>query len=722
MKRILRCVLPLFLAAAAGGALAGDADEGGGYSIVSLNAPDPIFVTDGDSIAVSVSAQSRRALRKLVVTLNGDDVTFLLAPDGAQALTGTVTGLRPGINSFEVFESRRDRHPVAGLKVALAKTPVVACAADSFAAGALPVPNTVITSVTAVAATSSVPAHCLINGTINAGRVGQETSPGAPVSRYTYAITWQARLPQAWNSKFYMPGGGGTDGSVPGTTSRLAQGYAEAANDSGHSGFVNSDPLAGGGAAFGSDYLARVDFAYNAIDVTTQTAKRLVDLYYGKAPAYSYFEGCSMGGREAMMVTQRLPTYFNGSVVGDPALGFPKAGVKTAYFAHQLSALATSMGLISGYGVPYINNTYTQQDLQLVSNAILAACDALDGLADGMVNNSQACTTRRVKPKLDALQCVGGKTPTCLTADQITTLVNLYDKGAPNSRGVPQYAKWMWDPGIAGCTSAVDCNAPDATNINGGWRSWNLGSYNANFVPNVTKATNGGILYSLGGGAVPLIHATPPYLPSPTANDGLPNELFNMDLDDLAQRIFATAPDFPVSSWDLLNTNATDLSAFRNHGGKVVIWQPQTGGPFSPQYMVDWYTDMSRAMHGGEGRGRDRGKGKGKVESAQSFARLFLMPGANHCGGGIATSSIDAFSPMVSWVENGIAPASIVGTAPANTPWPGRTRPLCPYPQYAHYKGSGDIDLAENFECRADLRAGDHWGREHRERDRGYHR
>jgi feruloyl esterase len=99
---------------------------------------------------------------------------------------------------------------------------------------------------------------------------------------------------------------------------------------------------------------------------------------------------------------------------------------------------------------------------------------------------------------------------------------------------------------------------------------------------------------------------------------------------------------------------------------------------------------------------REMGHGKHDFDSARSFARLFLMPGANHCGGGPATSTIDAFSPVVDWVENGIEPASLLGTAPANTPWPGRTRPLCPYPEYAHYKGTGDINVAENFECRAD--------------------
>jgi len=314
---------------------------------------------------------------------------------------------------------------------------------------------------------------------------------------------------------------------------------------------------------------------------------------------------------------------------------------------------------------------------------------------DGMVNNSQACTTAVVEPRLNALQCPAGqKSATCLTHDQISTLVNLYDKGAPNSQGVPQYAKWMWDPGIAGCTSPVDCNAPDSTNINIGWRLWNVGFYNPGFSPGAS-VTNGAFNFaSLGGGAIPLLFATPPILPAPTASDGLANLIMNYDFDALATSIFGTSTAFPDSDTKLLNADATDLSPFRDRGGRLLIWQPQTGGPFSPQDMVDWYTDMSRAMRGGRGR----------VEPAQGFARLFLMPGANHCGGGPSTSTIDAFSPVVNWVENGVAPTAIIGTAPSSTPWPGRTRPLCPYPQYAHYKGSGDINLAENFECRADGR------------------
>jgi hypothetical protein len=259
MKRALLLALGI----AAGAALADPKEDG--YTITSQNTPDPIF-TSGDAVPITVTATPESAIRRASVLLNGQDVTSALASSGPGAVSGTVHGLVPGINTLEVLRNSHEKKPVASLKISRAKAPVLACSAASFPASALPVPNTAITSVAAVAATSTVPAHCLVIGTINAGRVGTPTPTATPPSRYTYAINWQARLPDAWNSKFHMPGGGGTDGSVPGTTTRLRQGYAAAANDSGHSNAVNSDPLAGGTASFGTDYLARVDFAYNAID------------------------------------------------------------------------------------------------------------------------------------------------------------------------------------------------------------------------------------------------------------------------------------------------------------------------------------------------------------------------------------------------------------------------------------------------------------------------
>ena len=698
MKRALLVALAL----SAGAALADP--KPGGYSITSLNTPDPIFVTSGDSVPISVTATPASAIRRATLLLNGQDVTSALAPSGPGAMSGTVHGLQPGINTFELLKNASENKPMATLKVAKAKAPVLTCKSDSFPVAALPVLNTAITSVTHVDGTTTVPAHCLVSGTINAGRVGTPTPSGPPQSRYTYQITWQARLPDAWNSKFHMPGGGGTDGSVPNTTTRLRQGYAAAANDSGHSNppqGSNTDPLAGGTASFGTDYLARVDFAYNAIDLTTRTAKALVDTYYGEAPQYSYFEGCSMGGREAMMVTQRLPSYFDGSVSGDPAFRITKVGVWAAYEGQQLAKLARTRDLYNHFvasdgihEVPFANNTFTNADLQLISKAILKACDQLDGLVDGMVSNPNACTTPVVKPFINALKCSDGKADSCLAADQVDAILNIYTSGAPNSQGVPQYAPWMWDAGIAGCTSTADCNLPGATNINGGWRLWNVGGYISTFVSHVSPTPNGALNFaSLGGGAIPLLFATPPILPAPTANDGLANISMNYDFDTLAASIHGTNAQFPISDTDLLNVDSTDLTPFKERGGKLIIWQPQTGGPFSPQDMVNWYTEMNSAMKGG----------KENFKAARGFARLFLMPGANHCGGGPATSSIDAFSPLVNWVENGVAPTRIVGTAPATgTPFPGRTRPLCPYPQYAHYIGTGDINSAANFVCRAD--------------------
>jgi len=702
MKRTL-CLGLLVLAASGGGAVAHD-DGPDGYALQSLNLPDPIF-TAADSVPLRVSASSDALVGRARVKLNGDDVTSAFSPSGAGEVSGTVFGLQPGLNTLEVFRNRGDRHAEARLTIARAKAPSIACSTASFPASALPVPDTLVTSATPVAATATVPAHCLVVGTINAGRVGAETSPGAPVSRYTYAINWQARLPDAWNNKFYMPGGGGTDGSVPNTTGRLRQGYAAAANDSGHSNAVNNDPLAGGAASFGTDYLARVDFAYNAIDVTTRTGKRLVEIYYADRPEYSYFEGCSMGGREAMMVTQRLPAYFNGVVSGDPAFRITKVGVWAAYTGQQLAALARTRDLISGFGVPFANNTFTNQDLQLVSNAVLKACDHLDGAVDGMVGNSQACTTRRVKPLLQALRCEADKTPACLAADQVEAILNIYASGAPNSRGRPQYAPWMWDAGIAGCTSPADCNTPTATNINIFWRLWNVGIFNPAFVPHVSNTPNGAFSFaSLGGGAIPLLFATPPILPAPTANDGLADLIMNYDFDTLAASIFGHNAAFPVSDTELLNVDDTDLSPFKRRGGKLLIWQPQSGGPFSPQDMVNWYAEMSHEMRG--------------FEETQRFARLFMMPGVNHCGGGPGTSAIDPFSPVVDWVENGKAPASLLGTAPAaNNPFPGRTRPLCPYPAYAKYKGTGSIELAESFECHVDKDRGHGHGRDRHDDD-----
>ncbi len=672
----------------AGLGFAATANAAGGYSIQSLNTPNATFVTSGDAVRINIKAASTALVLRTALRMNGANVTSALQPDGAEgSMTGTVQGLQVGDNVFELFTSKSAAQSSARLVVVRAQTvsnASAACAALKTTA-VLPVPNTVITTSTLVAASGNTPEHCNVVGTINAGRVGYASSASAAQSVYTYAINWQARLPTAWNGRFYMPGGGGSDGSVPGTTSRLSLGYAAAANDSGHSNAVNTDPLAGGAVSFGTDYLARVDFAYNAIDSTTQTGKALANLFYSKAPTKSYFEGCSMGGREAMMVTQRFPTYFDGVVVGDPGFRFAKMLTHAAYDAQLLGSLATSLGLIAASGAPLINNTFTNQDLQLISKAVLDTCDGLDGLVDGMVNRPLACTTALMTPALNALQCPGAKTASCLYGSQIDAILKLY-AGPKRSTGQATYFPWMWDAGIAGCTSAVDCNTTTATNISTGWRGWKIGGFSANPATATNSASD--FTGALGGSSIMQLGTTPP-MPTALASEGVLKAVLALNFDLYADSVFATTPQFPTSSVDLFDIDSYDRAPFRDHGSKMIITQPQSGGPFSPYGMVDWYQNLNANMGGTPT----------DFTPTQSFARLFMQPGAQHCGGGPSTSTIDAFSSVVNWVENGVAPDQLIGTAPAATPFPGRTRPLCPFPSYATYTGSGSIESAANFVC-----------------------
>src|SRR4051812_36897284 len=157
----MKHALLVALALAAGAAVADSKPNG--YSITSLNTPDPIFVTSGNSMPISVSAPDS-ALRRATLLLNGHDVTSALAPSGAGTMSGTVTGLLPGINTFELLKNAKEKKPQASLKVAKAKAPVLTCSTASFPAAALPVPNTAVTSVAPVAATATVPAHCLVVG------------------------------------------------------------------------------------------------------------------------------------------------------------------------------------------------------------------------------------------------------------------------------------------------------------------------------------------------------------------------------------------------------------------------------------------------------------------------------------------------------------------------------------------------------------------------------
>lgn len=522
-------------------------------------------------------------------------------------------------------------------------------------AASLPVARTTISTATLVAATSATPEHCQIDGEINRRTGADGTS---------YAIRFRLRMPTAtWNERFFMGGGGGTNGTLVDPVARVAEGYATIGTDSGHDNVANNDPAAGGTAAFGRDPQARIDFAYSAYDQVTQVGKALVARFYARAAKRAYYVGCSEGGREALLMTQRFPEHYDGVVAGDPVLHLPLGPLSGLYTTQLFAGLANRSGLKLADGNPAINRTYTDDDLLLFRNAVLGACDALDGLSDGIVDNLPACTKPVVEAKLAELRCTGAKTAACLSGDQIDTMRKAFD-GTLNSQGTQLYSDWQWDAGIGGL---------NGTAYNPSWRSWWLGSY-ASATNNATKlnfATAEAVAYT-----------TPPQIVA-TANSLSYSLAYNFDTDPI--KLYATSGAFTQSAAQLYFADSPYLSPFKARGGKMMVYHGGSDSSVSVNDTLRWYQAMSVQM------GPD----------TASFARMYVVPGMAHCSGGPATDRFDMLPQLVDWVEKGTAPDSVIATAtnPGYFGVAARSRPLCPYPKQTRYKGSGDVNDAANFIC-----------------------
>ena len=611
-----------------------------GYTIQSRNTPAADFVAAGDSVPISITAPSTAAVLRAAVLLNGRNVTSLLRPDGTPAaLSGTVAGLEPGINKVELVATKNSRTPVAQLRVIRAMTPAVSCdalltvgLANMIGAGISADSLMTSAQLNANGATSAagvpLPEHCQVTGTL-------EPRTGVPNDR-AYGTRFELRLPTRWNGRFFFQGQGGTGGSVvaatgqsqlpPGQTPPLASGWAVVSFDGGHQG---------GDVLFGLDDKAKTDFAYHSMDIAAVAAKSLISTYYAHGPNHSYFSGCSNGGRQGMMFSQRFPTYFDGIIAGSATYRLSVSYVDASWGLQQMTAIAPP----NATGNPIMANAYSNADLTLLANDIRAVCDARDGVVDGMVLNTNACNYEDYDPA--RLQCVGAKTPDCLTEAQVVAMKNL-QRGARNSQDQQLYNTWPWDPGVGGTQ----------------WRSWKLGT-SQTAVPNAIK-------YSFCSTSVGYLYLTPPV-------PGFDCLTMNFDTDParLAQ-----------NAW--LDAQNPDLTAFRNEGGKI-LWYHGTVDPSTPYTEIVRYLDnLTAATTGSEA-------------ETSKFARLFVVPGFGHCNGGSGLDRFDPLTPMVTWVENGVAPTRMIASG---NNFPGRTRPLCVYPQTAFYNGSGSIEDAANFSCR----------------------
>ena len=328
---------------------------------------------------------------------------------------------------------------------------------------------------------------------------------------------------------------------------------------------------------------------------------------------------------------------FDAITAGAPAMRVSSGATVAALWN---TAKLTAAAPRDGSGQPILSRAFSNADLDLLAMGINAACDAADGVADGMVNHIAAC---RFDPA--TLQCTAGKTDACLAPAQVTALRDVF-AGPRNSAGLALYAGQPYDPGVA---------AP-------GWRQWTLGSSStakpeSRYVALMVEA---------------LVHEffTPPA-------PGFDYARFDFDKDPARMAWFSAVYD---------TYEDTRLAAFGQRGGKLLFIHGMADPIFSAREMLSYYEQLA-ANNGG-------------IEATQAFARAFVVPGMTHCSGGPATDTFDSIQAMVDWVESGKAPDSIAASAGPNQAWfPGCTRPLCPYPRYARYGGSGSIEDGANFVC-----------------------
>ena len=489
-------------------------------------------------------------------------------------------------------------------------------AAGTVAAGAFPAPGAPQPGQ-AVVDYKKVPAFCRVQGVIQ---------PSADSH-----IEFEAWLPSTgWNGRYEGIGNGGFAGSIDfgGLADAVAAGYAVSSTDTGHKG----SPI---DARWALGHPEKVtDFGYRAIHETAEKTKALIAAFYGNQPRKSYFSSCSNGGREALMEAQRYPGDYDGILAGAPA----------NYWTHLLASAAAEVQMLgdpAGFIPP--------AKLPAIQAATLAACDAQDGVKDGLINDPSRC---KFDPSV--LLCKDAPSNACLTAPQVASLQKLY-AGARDSSGKVIF------PG----------RLPGGELGNAGWGLWVTGQ---------TPGTS--LMYAFG---------TQFFANFVKQNAAWDYHTFQADRDtkvaddQLARTLNATDPD---------------LKRFRDRGGKLVIYHGWNDPAISAMNSVDYFRSLEAKMG---------------AKEVDGFARLYLVPGMAHCGGGPGPDSFgqNTVAPgapeqnishaLERWVENGAAPGSIVATKYKNEVDPAsgvaRSRPICPYPQVAHYRGTGSTDDAANFAC-----------------------
>jgi hypothetical protein len=470
-----------------------------------------------------------------------------------------------------------------------------------------------VIGATEVAATGSAPEHC---------RVSLMVQP---------EINIQVNLPSRWNGRLYMFGNGGWAGESFETAARAANrahglkaGFVTAATDTGHS--AASEP----GGSFATNRQKLLDFGFRSLHVTAEAAKLMARTYYGAGPERSYYDGCSQGGRQGLILAQRFPNDFDGIIAGAPALNYTGTQLARAYWMQGLGA-----------------NPFPASKLELLATKVYAQCDAKDGLQDGVIDDPRRCDFKAAR---DLPRCAeGSDQPGCFTPAQIAAVDRIH--ADIMSQGKRYFPGWPVGPEIAGPNgrSGWAGEQLDGPNGPGAWTT-----YGIDFLRFLAPAAKAAAIE--------------------------PSQLFTrFDVDKDPPRMEELRQIFDATD--------PDLSAFRRHGGKLLMYFGWADPQLNPMMGVEYYDRVAEKM-GATGEGGHTG----------DFFRLFMVPGMFHCGGGVGTSVFDTATPLVKWVETKTPPDRIEASRVVDGKVV-RTRPLCEYPLVARYKGSGSIDESSNFTC-----------------------
>ena len=501
------------------------------------------------------------------------------------------------------------------------------------ALAALNVPNVTIVSAVDVPGSVATPEFCQVLGVL------RTTGFGAPDG----AAQFEIRLPATWNGKFLFVGVGGFAGSLSPAINpidflgSLSAGYATAVTDTGHNGGGTDARWALNG--LGQPDEAKItDYYFRAAHQVTAAGKQLVSRYYGGAIRRAYFDGCSNGGRMAFVEATKFPEDYDGIIAGAPFLDI-RAIISGAKFQKVQLSPATY--------IPF-------SKLPAVDAAVYAACDAADGVADGLIQNPAKCS-------FNPNQLVPGT----LTSDQANTLQS-YISALRDDEGKVIYEGF----------AITDLNS------GGGMDLWSIG-----FVPPISFTDN-----------------------EPWATDGFaPSPITWQFADHFLKYVVERTPTFDLRNFGVSTNGVVDKQALklfdnRSEAGdgdvpakllpfiaqdrKMLVYHGFSDPALPPFRTIRYYEDLAKITRG--------------FDELQEHVRLFMVPGMQHCVGGPGPNLFDTLSALDNWVEHGVAPNGIVATHFVNNnPALGvdRTMPLCKFPEQAAYNGSGPVQSASSWQC-----------------------